>query len=256
MVDQYSGFPFTQRLRSTSTDKITATLTSWFLDWGFPKTIRSDNGPQFREKFKQFCEANGIKHETSSPYHPASNGLAEAAVKNVKRLLGKCLDNDEDFRTALMEWRNCPRADGYSPAQAFLGRRLRGLLPNINKSPIDLHNFEKKRHLAKEATKVQFNKNAKDLPTLRKGDKVLIQDPITKAWNSYGKIMDIYESGRSYDIETENMKRIRRNRKFLRLSKQEVTEENSSAEDSSEKLTPISSLRKSERVKKKRVSFS
>ena len=50
----------------------------------------------------------------------------------MKRLLSK-LDGKiggEDFRQALLAWRNTPRADGYSPVFAFLGRHLRGRLPD------------------------------------------------------------------------------------------------------------------------------
>ena len=42
-------------------------------------------GPQFLGPFKAWCEHNNILHELSSPYNPRGNGLAEAAVKNVKQ---------------------------------------------------------------------------------------------------------------------------------------------------------------------------
>ena len=137
MVDRFSGFPFAARLRNTSTDSTFGVLLGWFREWGFPGTIRSDNGPQFGTKFAQLCQAHGIKHETSSPYCPASNGLAEAAVKSVKFLLNKCLQSGENFADALLEWRIVPRTDGVSPAQAFLGRRQRTTLPYIHPSLLD-----------------------------------------------------------------------------------------------------------------------
>ena len=65
-------------------------LTFWFNLLGWPENIRTDSGPQFRSEFDDFGENFYILHELSSPYHPDSNGLAEAAVKNAKSLLKKC----------------------------------------------------------------------------------------------------------------------------------------------------------------------
>ena len=41
------------------------------------------------EEFESFLLKNGIKHITSAPYHPATNGLAERAVQTVKKGLKK-----------------------------------------------------------------------------------------------------------------------------------------------------------------------
>ena len=42
-------------------------------------------------KFVTWLKQVGCKSELSSAYNPASNGLAEAGVKNVKTLLKKCI---------------------------------------------------------------------------------------------------------------------------------------------------------------------
>ena len=56
-------------------------LKEIFANHGLPDQIVSDNGPSFTaHEFKLFCGANGIEHITTSPYHPAGNGLAEKAV--------------------------------------------------------------------------------------------------------------------------------------------------------------------------------
>ena len=61
-----------------------------FSTHGLPEVIVSVNGTAFTsEEFAAFVHRNGIKHLTSAPYHPASNGLAERAVQTLKKALKK-----------------------------------------------------------------------------------------------------------------------------------------------------------------------
>ena len=126
MVDRHSGYPWVHSLTSTTSLAVTRAIKKWFEYFSLPKSIRSDGRPQFRgETFKTYCKDNGILHETSSPYNPESNGLAEAAVKNVKKLLVKCIKEGADFQSAFAEFRNCPRSDGCSPSHIMFRRGTR-----------------------------------------------------------------------------------------------------------------------------------
>ena len=84
-VDHWSGYPLYQLLRSLTSETVIRTLSTWFNLLGWPSSIRSDGGPQFRGDFVSFCQQHGIRHELSAPYNPKSNGLAEAGVKSVKK---------------------------------------------------------------------------------------------------------------------------------------------------------------------------
>ena len=106
MVCRCSGYAWLAKLGRTSTKDILNCLEAWFFDFGWPEYIRSDGGPQFRTEFKQFCNKHGIQHELSSPYNPESNGLAEAAVKNLKSLVLRSQANKEDLQRAIATWRN------------------------------------------------------------------------------------------------------------------------------------------------------
>ena len=125
MVDRYSGYAWAAKLTNTTTRHVLSHLETWFTEFGWPLIIHSDNGPQFQSEFGFFCHAHGITHELSSPYNPESNGLAEAAVKNMKSLVLRSKSKGENFHHALATWHNMTRQDGTSTAQLFFGRRQR-----------------------------------------------------------------------------------------------------------------------------------
>ena len=60
LVDRYSGYAWTDKLRDTSTATVTAKLNSWFVEYGYPEYIRTDGGPQFRRDFKAYCDKHYI----------------------------------------------------------------------------------------------------------------------------------------------------------------------------------------------------
>ena len=90
-VDKFSLMPFYKLTRSTSTKDAIQALTDWFHWSGWPRELRADGGPAFRDTFKDWCHDHGIRYEPSSPYNAPSNGLAEKAVGQVKRTLRRAL---------------------------------------------------------------------------------------------------------------------------------------------------------------------
>jgi len=109
-----------------------------FAQFGVPEVLVTDNGSCFvSSEFENFLLKNGIKHITSAPYHPATNGLAERAVQIVKKGLKKEAGGSMVTRLAkvLMAYRTTPQSTtGMSPSELLQGRRMRTRLDLLKPS--------------------------------------------------------------------------------------------------------------------------
>ncbi len=145
-----------------------------------------------------YCKDNGILHETSSPYNPESSRLAEATVKNVKKLLIKCIKEGTDFEAALAEFRICPRADSCSPAHIMFHRGTRGRLPSLpaarNLPAADADAVVEKR----KASYAEVAARKRIPAVFSLGQQVWVQDPSSGKWSSQAEVMS--REGSSYTI--------------------------------------------------------
>ena len=205
MVDRYSYYIWVKELKRLGTDAVTTALDAWFKDLGYPFILVSDNGPQFREDFKQYCRENFIIHSPSSAYNPRSNGLAESAVKAAKHLLLKSSSFSE-FEQSLFAWRNTPTSGStFSPAEKFYNRRQRSaLLPSLPSLALP----------APPAVPLTSR-----LPVLHVGDPVLLQNPLTKRWDTSGVVEAINPSTLSYVVRRGDGSIASRGRRLLRPDK-------------------------------------
>ena len=211
VCDRFSGFPHVFPLHRTDTQSVIKVFRDLFLEYGFPSRCRADGGPQYRSELEKWLRQHNVVLETSSAHHPQSNGHAEAAVKNMKFLLAKFDGKFEDFRQALLEWRNCPRSDGRSPAQLFLGRRQRTALPVLPQA------LEVKRE-AETPRECPQNANNREHSPFLVGERVLMQDAKSKKWEHTVTIKESRPGGRSYFVEEDGGTVKLRNRRFLRRS--------------------------------------
>lgn len=131
LIDAYSKWIEIAEMSSTMAKILIKKLREYFARFGLPKQIVSDNGPPFSsEEFRAFCSNNKIEQLFLAPYHPASNGAAENAVKLCKRVIKKAIMQNINTETALsrflLMYRNTPHnATGESPAKVLLGRAVR-----------------------------------------------------------------------------------------------------------------------------------
>ena len=106
IVDATSKFIDAHVMSGSSTSATLDKLRHTFALHGIPKCIVSDNGTSFTsEEFKTFCDLNGINHVCVSPFHPASNGLAERTVQTIKLALKKNInDCDKSLESRLYKF--------------------------------------------------------------------------------------------------------------------------------------------------------
>ena len=75
VVDSFTKWVDVYPVASTSAELVIEKLRQSFAVQGLPDIVVSDNGSCFTSgQFKSFLEVNRIRHITSAPYHPSSNG--------------------------------------------------------------------------------------------------------------------------------------------------------------------------------------
>ena len=103
----------------------------------------TDNGPQFASQcFERFGKLNHIKHTKTSPYHPATNGLAERFVQTLKQVIQATRKEERSLRhrisNFLINYRNATHATKEDPsptdAQEGLEDRLHLLRPSLEET--------------------------------------------------------------------------------------------------------------------------
>ena len=214
IVDYLTDFFEISELSDTTSATVIKATKKEFTRHGVPLMVQSDGGPQFTSsEFQSFAKTWEFQHTTSSPYNSRSNGKAESAVKIAKRLLKR----SQDPYRALLEWRNTPTAGlGSSPAQRLLARQTRAAVPTNPKKLKAAPQSQMWEKKVERQRKIQASRTTgKDLPPLRVGQPVLVQDVLARKtqW-SRGYCVDQL-SDRSYVVNVDG-RFLRRNRQLLR----------------------------------------
>ena len=234
-TDQYSGYPNISSTGKTCNTKqvISATL-ELITYFSIPEIIYSDGGPQFLKdgEFDQFCKEWGIKHVLSSPYMPRSNGHAEAAVKQMKKLIRANIStngilNKPSCLAGLQVFRNTPRSPtGISPNEMIFGKLIRDslpvprehLLPQFRKAIEQRNEIHRQKQVIRQAESGPRT----ELKLLSPKTPVRIQDPISKKWDKTGFVISFGVNNREYLVRIGH-KIVRRNRHFLKEINVEAT---------------------------------
>ena len=180
VVDHFSRFIEVEKLPSSRSSSVIAKMKSIFSRHGIAEKVISDNGPCYAsQEFAEFAKQFDFTHITSSPHFPQSNGLAEKSVQTVKSMFSKAKADHKDPYLCLLELRNTLLAEGLSPSQLLMGRRLRSILLSTHTQllpqSVDIPRFRQKLLHTREKQKSAYDKGAHNLKPLELGEPVRIK---------------------------------------------------------------------------------
>ena len=199
ICDYFSKFPFMFKVK-TSFWSLRNHLINLFSIEGYPDKIVSDNGPPFNGKeFAKFLSGLGIKHTTSSPRYPHSNGFIECHIQMVKNMLSKS-SNTRSFQEVLADLRTTRIGTGLPSPAEILHRRN---MTTREQAEIDIKaicSVLQERQL-KMTLSHDSSRRAKKARPLVVGERCYVLGPGNQWIDAF--ITGITNSGRSYDTQVE-----------------------------------------------------
>ena len=232
VVDYYSRYMEVEVLKSTTADKVIASLRKIFRTHGLPVSITTDNGPQFiSEEFCKLVEEESIEHRRVTPLWPQANGEVErqnrSLLKRIKIAQIEKRNWKEELGSFLIMYRTTPHSTtGVSPAELLFRRKLRTRIPGIEEFPVDDQEVRDRDSEAKEKGKLYADeKRCARESDVKEGDKVLLrQDRKNKLTPTFRPepyhVLD--KTGNSVVVESPDGVQYKRNsthvKKFLERS--------------------------------------
>jgi hypothetical protein len=138
VMDSFTKFVAFYPVRSITSAVVCNVLEhNYFMTYGVPKSLVSDNAKVFKSKvFSDFCFQWGIKRINISPYYPQAS-LAERVMRNLKAAL-KIFHNQSqkmwDTKLHFLAFAfnsACHESTKMCPSKLFLGRELNTPLENV-----------------------------------------------------------------------------------------------------------------------------
>jgi hypothetical protein len=222
-ADYYRRYFEVDSLPNTQSITVIRKLKVHFARCGICDKLVTNNRSQISsENFCNFAKEWGFSHETSSPLHPISNGLAEKTVSFVKRIFKKAQESRRDLYLATLEYRNTPLECGFSPNQLLMGSRTQSILLTTNSllkpKTVSPEFVKEKMQKIKEKQKSNYDKSVRKLPPVKLNESVRIQ--VNKLLEP-AKFVKVHND-RSYSVQTPAGGVYRRNRCMLNKTMEKV----------------------------------
>lgn len=144
IVDVCTGFILLRPIKDITAESIAPELWKLFNDFGFPRVVQSDNGPEFTSRvFKELIRISGVDHRRITPYQPRTDGKVERNIGTVKLVLAKLLHGVHEDWPAFVPWaqssinNKVSLLTGSTPFSLMFGRKFNPYQDYTSTAPLD-----------------------------------------------------------------------------------------------------------------------
>lgn len=183
IVDAYSRYLLARPVRSTDFASVKIALDEIFDTYGYPCSMKSDNGTPFQSKeYKKYCSDRGIKTLTSTPLDPQQNGQVERYMQLVNKSMQIAMETGGNYRLELKATITAHnsainRTTGAVPDEVMFGRKLRRGLPLLASAAVAIVDEQIRQRdwteKMKSKSREDVKRSAKDT-SIKVGDKVVL----------------------------------------------------------------------------------
>ncbi|KXJ68142.1 hypothetical protein RP20_CCG005502 [Aedes albopictus] len=186
IIDLRSRYAIARPVKTTKFEHTKAVLDDVFEREGFPRAIKSDNGPPFNgEEYSNYCSMRGIQTIFSTPFFPQQNGLVEGFMKVINKAMAAALSTGASYQKELQAAVQSYNAADHSitrmpPEEVMTGRKIKRGLPLLNygNAGHDEEFLDERDRTAKLQSKEREDSRRGAKPSrVKPGDTVIIERP-------------------------------------------------------------------------------